>query len=56
MKPAHHGKLAQWEGVIGRYRAYLPVSAKTPVVTLLEGGTPLVPAPRRPAARFWEPV
>ncbi len=35
-----------WRGVIDRYRAYLPVTAKTPVVTLLEGGTPLLPAPR----------
>ncbi len=35
-----------WPGVIERYREFLPVSAKTPVVTLLEGNTPLVPAPR----------
>jgi threonine synthase len=33
-------------GVIERFRAFLPVSAATPVVTLHEGGTPLVPAPR----------
>jgi threonine synthase len=33
-------------GVIEAYRAFLPVTAATPVVTLLEGGTPLVPAPR----------
>src|SRR3989338_334175 len=31
-----------WKGVIEAYRAYLPVSAKTPVVTLLEGNTPLI--------------
>ena len=31
-----------WPGVIERYRAYLPVSPKTPVVTLLEGNTPLI--------------
>ena len=31
-----------WPGVIERYRAHLPVSAKTPVVTLLEGNTPLI--------------
>jgi len=30
--------------VIERYRAFLPVSAQTPVVTLREGNTPLVPA------------
>jgi threonine synthase len=35
-----------WPGVIERYREFLPVSAKTPVVTLLEGNTPLLPAPR----------
>jgi threonine synthase len=37
---------AAWPGVIERYRKYLPVTDKTPVVTLLEGNTPLVPAPR----------
>jgi threonine synthase len=31
-----------WRGVIEEYRDRLPVSAATPVVTLLEGGTPLV--------------
>jgi threonine synthase len=34
----------QWRGVIEEYRDHLPVSAVTPVVTLREGGTPLVPA------------
>ncbi|HYT25531.1 MAG TPA: pyridoxal-phosphate dependent enzyme, partial [Actinomycetota bacterium] len=34
-----------WPGVIERYRGRLPVGPSTPVVTLLEGGTPLVPAP-----------
>jgi threonine synthase len=33
-------------GVIDRYRAYLPVSAATPVVSLGEGGTPLIYSPR----------
>lgn len=32
----------QWRGVIEEYRSRLPVSAKTPVVTLNEGGTPLI--------------
>jgi threonine synthase len=32
----------QWRGVIEEYRALLPVSEATPVVTLCEGGTPLV--------------
>ncbi|MBV9412276.1 MAG: threonine synthase [Acidimicrobiia bacterium] len=35
-----------WRGVIEEYRSFLPVDDDTPVVTLLEGGTPLVPAPR----------
>ena len=35
-----------WPGVIRRYGAFLPVSGVTPVVTLLEGNTPLLPAPR----------
>jgi threonine synthase len=34
-----------WLGVIAAYRDYLPVTAGTPVVTLHEGGTPLLPAP-----------
>jgi len=32
------------KGVIERYRKYLPVSSKTPVVTLQEGATPLLRA------------
>ena len=35
-----------WPGVIDAYRAFLPVSPSTPVVTLREGNTPLLPAPR----------
>src|SRR6476661_2074932 len=31
-----------WQGVIHRYAAHLPVTDKTPVVTLNEGNTPLV--------------
>jgi len=34
------------QGVIARYRHFLPVTDRTPVVTLLEGDTPLIPAPR----------
>nr|WP_283752135.1 threonine synthase [Roseofilum acuticapitatum] len=34
-----------WKGLIETYRAYLPVTENTPVVTLLEGNTPLIPAP-----------
>jgi threonine synthase len=35
----------QWRGVIEEYRSRLPVTNETPVVTLHEGGTPLLPAP-----------
>jgi len=35
----------RWEGVIAQHRDRLPVTDATPVVTLLEGGTPLIPAP-----------
>ena len=34
----------QWRGVIEEYRGRLPVSRKTPVISLGEGGTPLVAA------------
>jgi threonine synthase len=32
----------QWRGVIEEYRSWLPVTDATPVVTLREGGTPLI--------------
>jgi threonine synthase len=35
----------RWRGVIGEYGDRLPVAAGAPVVTLGEGGTPLLPAP-----------
>jgi threonine synthase len=34
-----------WRGLIEAYRDRLPVTADTPVITLHEGNTPLVPAP-----------
>ncbi|HZQ80066.1 MAG TPA: threonine synthase [Acidimicrobiia bacterium] len=34
-----------WPGLIEAYRDRLPVSDATPVITLREGGTPLLPAP-----------
>jgi threonine synthase len=37
---------APWRGLIEEYRARLPVDDRTPIVTLLEGNTPLVPAAR----------
>lgn len=40
------GRTGAWRGVIEEYRDHLPVSTGTPVVTLLEGDTPLLPAPR----------
>lgn len=39
-------KISAWPGVIQAYREFLPVTSSTPVVTLLEGGTPLLEAPR----------
>jgi threonine synthase len=38
--------VARWSGIIDAYRARLPVTEKTPIVTLCEGNTPLVDAPR----------
>jgi threonine synthase len=35
----------RWRGLIEEYREWLPVTEATPVVTLQEGGTPLLPAP-----------
>jgi threonine synthase len=36
---------AGWRGLIEEYRDRLPVTMDTPVITLREGATPLVPAP-----------
>src|SRR4051794_9113112 len=35
-----------YKGIIDRYRRFLPVSDKTPLITLHEGATPLIPARR----------
>jgi threonine synthase len=35
----------QWRGVLTEYADRLDISEKTPIVTLGEGGTPLIPAP-----------
>lgn len=35
-----------WQGLIHAYRSYLPVSETTPIITLHEGNTPLIPVPR----------
>jgi threonine synthase len=34
------------QGVLARYASFLPVTPATPALTLLEGDTPLLPAPR----------
>ena len=34
-----------WRGIIDAYKAYLPVTDKTPIVSLCEGHTPLIHAP-----------
>lgn len=35
-----------WQGLIHHYYSYLPVTAATPIVTLYEGNTPLIPVPK----------
>ncbi len=42
---AEASQVQYWPGLIEAYRRYLPVSASTPVVTLHEGNTPLIPVP-----------
>ena len=39
-------KIENYHGVIERYRKFLPVSGATPVVSLLEGNTPLIFSPK----------
>ncbi|MGL5508622.1 MAG: threonine synthase, partial [Microcoleaceae cyanobacterium] len=38
-------KFQGWPGLIEAYRQYLPVTADTPIITLHEGKTPLIPVP-----------
>lgn len=48
--------MERWPGVLEAYRDLLPIAPATPVVTLLEGGTPLLEAPRlsaRVGAQVW---
>ncbi|MFH1753572.1 MAG: threonine synthase [Candidatus Omnitrophota bacterium] len=33
---------SRWQGVINKYRGHLPVTEKTPIITLNEGNTPLI--------------
>jgi len=44
-KPLAARARQQLRGVIAEYRGWLPVTETTPVVSLREGGTPLLPAP-----------
>ena len=37
-----------WKGIIEEYREFFPVTGRTPVVSLLEGNTPLVKAANLP--------
>src|SRR5277367_4615839 len=39
---AQGARLTRWPGLIEHYRRFLPVTDKTPVVTLNEGNTPLI--------------
>ncbi|MDJ0551540.1 MAG: threonine synthase, partial [Microcystis sp. M49637_WE12] len=39
--PTKSSSIGGWRGLIEEYRQFLPVSSKTPVITLLEGNTPL---------------
>jgi len=34
-----------WKGIINRYKEFLPITKKTPIVTLNEGNTPLIYSP-----------
>src|ERR1700712_5598553 len=46
----------QWKGVLNEYADRLNISAATPIITLGEGGTPLIPAPAlsaRTGAKVW---
>ena len=35
-----------WQGLLRHYRSYLPLTDDTPLITLLEGNTPLIYAER----------
>ncbi len=54
MSGASAVRTRQWRGVIEEYREWLPVDTETPVVTLREGGTPLVPSPWLSGLTGWD--
>ncbi len=37
--------ISSWTGLINAYRSWLPVSEETPIISLHEGSTPLIPVP-----------
>ncbi len=37
-----NSNFTQWPGLIEAYKEWLPISKKTPIITLQEGGTPLI--------------
>ena len=37
--------MQDWPGLIEAYRPWLPVTGATPVISLREGATPLIPVP-----------
>ena len=41
-KLGFHYKKNRWQGLIEAYRQYLPVTNKTPIISLNEGNTPLI--------------
>src|SRR5690606_14691827 len=49
LRPAHRRSMTpmahQWRGVLAEYREHLPFAPTDTLLTLGEGGTPLVPAP-----------
>ncbi|QGG47744.1 threonine synthase [Heliorestis convoluta] len=38
--------MSDWQGIIPAYKDFLPVTERTPMLTLKEGNTPLIKAPR----------
>jgi threonine synthase len=53
-EPAHGAH--QWRGILEEYRARMPITDSTPVITLREGGTPLVrsgPLSAETGAEVW---
>lgn len=42
---SHGGYLMYWQGVVHQYQEYIDLPKAAPIVTLLEGNTPLIPLP-----------